>query len=128
MNISSSTSLQAKDPLKSCTGCQTTRTPLWRGGPAGPRSLCNACGIRYRKRRRAALGLNKGDEADDDRSEKKTIMSSSSNSNKLGMSLKLGLITIQRDFVFEESVLKEEEQAAIMLMALSCGSVKQERY
>nr|CAD1845011.1 unnamed protein product [Ananas comosus var. bracteatus] len=24
-------------------------TPLWRTGPDGPKSLCNACGIRYRK-------------------------------------------------------------------------------
>ncbi|KAE8705576.1 hypothetical protein F3Y22_tig00110422pilonHSYRG00115 [Hibiscus syriacus] len=29
------------------------------GGPAGPKSLCNACGIKYRKKRRAILGLNK---------------------------------------------------------------------
>ena len=72
--------------------------------------------------------MNKGDQADDDRSKKKTMIRSSSNSNKLGMSLKLGLMDIQRDFVFEESLLKEEEQAAIMLMALSCASVQQESY
>lgn len=24
-------------PSKSCTDCHTTTTPLWRGGPAGPR-------------------------------------------------------------------------------------------
>eukprot|EP00241_Pyramimonas_parkeae_P007311 CAMPEP_0114256564 /NCGR_PEP_ID=MMETSP0058-20121206/18233_1 /TAXON_ID=36894 /ORGANISM="Pyramimonas parkeae, CCMP726" /LENGTH=317 /DNA_ID=CAMNT_0001371165 /DNA_START=445 /DNA_END=1396 /DNA_ORIENTATION=+ len=29
-----------------CVHCGTTRTPLWRNGPAGPKSLCNACGIR----------------------------------------------------------------------------------
>ncbi|CAI0551631.1 unnamed protein product [Linum tenue] len=38
---------------KVCCDCKTTRTPLWRSGPAGPKSLCNACGIRFRKRRRA---------------------------------------------------------------------------
>ncbi|KAJ6329079.1 hypothetical protein OIU77_010702 [Salix suchowensis] len=43
-----------------CMDCQTTRTPCWRGGPAGPRTLCNACGIRQRKKRRAVLGLDKG--------------------------------------------------------------------
>ncbi|KAK8545413.1 hypothetical protein V6N13_066699 [Hibiscus sabdariffa] len=47
---------------KFCTDCKTTKTPLWRGGPAGPKSLCNACGIKYRKKRRAILGLNKGSE------------------------------------------------------------------
>ncbi|BBH06503.1 GATA transcription factor 16 [Prunus dulcis] len=35
---------------KRCSDCMTTETPLWRGGPAGPKSLCNACGIRHRKR------------------------------------------------------------------------------
>ncbi|KAL6613707.1 hypothetical protein ACP70R_035977 [Stipagrostis hirtigluma subsp. patula] len=43
---------------KACADCHTTKTPLWRGGPEGPKSLCNACGIRYRKRRRQALGLD----------------------------------------------------------------------
>nr|KYP71287.1 GATA transcription factor 16 [Cajanus cajan] len=41
-------SLQSK---KCCADCKTTKTPLWRGGPAGPKTLCNACGIRYRKKR-----------------------------------------------------------------------------
>uniref|UniRef100_A0ACD5WCE9 Uncharacterized protein n=1 Tax=Avena sativa TaxID=4498 RepID=A0ACD5WCE9_AVESA len=43
---------------KACTDCNATKTPLWRGGPSGPKSLCNACGIRYRKKRREALGLD----------------------------------------------------------------------
>ncbi|KAK9838693.1 hypothetical protein WJX74_001502 [Apatococcus lobatus] len=29
-----------------CQGCGTTSTPLWRNGPAGPKTLCNACGTR----------------------------------------------------------------------------------
>ncbi|CAN6353823.1 unnamed protein product, partial [Urochloa humidicola] len=41
-----------------CVECRTTATPMWRGGPTGPRSLCNACGIRYRKKRRQELGLD----------------------------------------------------------------------
>ncbi|XP_051212085.1 uncharacterized protein [Lolium perenne] len=31
-----------------CSHCGTTETPQWRAGPNGPRTLCNACGIRYR--------------------------------------------------------------------------------
>ncbi|XP_028807027.1 putative GATA transcription factor 22 [Neltuma alba] len=38
-----------------CADCNTTSTPLWRGGPKGPKSLCNACGIRQRKARRALM-------------------------------------------------------------------------
>ncbi|GJY96043.1 GATA transcription factor 19-like protein [Tanacetum coccineum] len=53
-----------------CANCDTTSTPLWRNGPRGPkysthisyivicsenlRSLCNACGIRFKKEERRA--------------------------------------------------------------------------
>ncbi|XP_010438794.1 PREDICTED: putative GATA transcription factor 22 [Camelina sativa] len=40
--------------IRICSDCNTTKTPLWRSGPRGPKSLCNACGIRQRKARRAA--------------------------------------------------------------------------
>ncbi|CAH8386661.1 unnamed protein product [Eruca vesicaria subsp. sativa] len=34
-----------------CTHCETTKTPQWREGPNGPKTLCNACGVRYRSGR-----------------------------------------------------------------------------
>ncbi|KAJ7005235.1 hypothetical protein NC653_009898 [Populus alba x Populus x berolinensis] len=39
------------DPYKRCTNlnCNTRNTPMWRNGPLGPKSLCNACGIKYKK-------------------------------------------------------------------------------
>ncbi|RRT64796.1 hypothetical protein B296_00029387 [Ensete ventricosum] len=65
-------------PPRVCADCRTSETPLWRSGPEGPKvafhssvnpsvplfpfhlrilrfesfSLCNACGIKYRKRRK----------------------------------------------------------------------------
>lgn len=33
-----------------CTECGADKTPEWRRGPCGPRTLCNACGLRYAKR------------------------------------------------------------------------------
>merc|ERR1712130_864219 len=30
-----------------CTRCGTSVSPRWRKGPAGRKSMCNACGIRY---------------------------------------------------------------------------------
>ncbi|KAJ4954874.1 hypothetical protein NE237_011657 [Protea cynaroides] len=115
---------QVNDPKKSCTDCGTSKTPLWRGGPAGPKSLCNACGIRYRKKRRALLGLNKG------RQEKeKKERRNNPNNKKLGVSIKLRLLELGREVFLDRSTtekhrkLGEEEQAAVLLMALSCGSV-----
>ncbi|KAD5803457.1 hypothetical protein R6Q59_024339 [Mikania micrantha] len=37
--------------VKKCHHCAITKTPQWREGPMGPRTLCNACGVRYRSRR-----------------------------------------------------------------------------
>ncbi|CAN6344530.1 unnamed protein product [Urochloa humidicola] len=34
-----------------CMHCGSSETPQWREGPAGPRSLCNACGVRHRQGR-----------------------------------------------------------------------------
>lgn len=36
-------------PLKKCYQCQESSTPEWRLGPYGNRSLCNACGLYYRR-------------------------------------------------------------------------------
>ncbi|GLT43158.1 hypothetical protein SLA2020_171290 [Shorea laevis] len=87
-----------KEVNRSCVDCHTTRTPLWRGGPAGPRSLCNACGIRHRKRKRALLGLSKE-------------------------GIKKSRIKDGIELLLRRELLREEEQAAVLLMALSCGSV-----
>ena len=35
-------------PGKVCANCRTQKTPLWRNGPLGPKTLCNACGVRYK--------------------------------------------------------------------------------
>ncbi|KAK9811238.1 hypothetical protein WJX72_000425 [[Myrmecia] bisecta] len=36
-------------PGQQCTQCGTQQTPVWRAGPMGPKTLCNACGVRYMK-------------------------------------------------------------------------------
>jgi hypothetical protein len=32
-----------------CLNCGCHQTPQWRCGPLGPRTLCNACGVRFKK-------------------------------------------------------------------------------
>ncbi|ERN04353.1 hypothetical protein AMTRI_Chr13g84870 [Amborella trichopoda] len=85
--------------IRACVDCNTTKTPLWRTGPAGPRSLCNACGIRYRKRRRMGL-LESGFGGPN-----AVLKKEKSNQKRFGKRFLWG----------------EEEQAAVLLMALSCG-------
>ncbi|KAI3451627.1 hypothetical protein Pfo_008292 [Paulownia fortunei] len=36
---------------RSCCHCGAEKTPQWRMGPDGPKSLCNACGVRYKSGR-----------------------------------------------------------------------------
>ncbi|KAJ4822650.1 hypothetical protein Tsubulata_046973 [Turnera subulata] len=126
---------------KCCSNCKATTTPLWRAGPAGPKSLCNACGIKYQKRRRQyMMELAKDGEKNDGRS---NVVNTSSSTNRsttsgTGNGLKLRLMVLGAKLVFKKSSsssvekkkrcgrkrkLGEEEEAAFSLMALSCGSV-----
>ncbi|RZR82627.1 hypothetical protein BHM03_00009082 [Ensete ventricosum] len=34
-----------------CRHCQAEQTPQWRAGPEGPKTLCNACGVRFKSGR-----------------------------------------------------------------------------
>ncbi|KAF3515232.1 hypothetical protein Bca4012_004316 [Brassica carinata] len=140
---------------RTCVDCGTLRTPLWRGGPAGPKSLCNACGIKSRKKRKAALGIkpeekkrnrksnsssdsdlsfddhrdakkktNKG--GDDSSSSKRASNSSSSEGVSKYLDLGFKVPVMKRSAVEKKRLWKklgEEERAAVLLMALSCGSV-----
>ncbi|KAF5776218.1 putative transcription factor C2C2-GATA family [Helianthus annuus] len=63
-NSSNSTSSNNNIPIRVCSDCNTTKTPLWRSGPRGPKSLCNACGIRQRKARRAAAAAAAAENGD----------------------------------------------------------------
>ena len=89
-------------------------------------SLCNACGIRSRKKRRATLGLNK----EDKKTKRAGINGSNNNNNKIRDSLKQRLLALGREVLMQRSTVErqrkklgEEEQAAVLLMALSYGSV-----
>lgn len=234
--------------LKYCTDCKTTKTPLWRGGPAGPKvksllsmimitiiifllvlmhlcfnfqskkvqffhpgfvililglviplflkkknftngftllifflggvfqSLCNACGIRFRKKKRVFEGLKKRSDKKKDKTTNAAAAAASASAkvvaekadgtgnasccvNGLGDSFKMRLMALGQEVLLQRSSpsttsksspsttsksspslflpsvvakkqrcqrkrkLKEEEQAAFSLMALSCGFV-----
>lgn len=37
--------------VRKCLHCGSDKTPQWRTGPMGPKTLCNACGVRYKSGR-----------------------------------------------------------------------------
>ena len=39
--------------IKCCSKCGATKTPQWREGPFGPKTLCNACGVKRTRKLRA---------------------------------------------------------------------------
>ena len=39
-----------------CTDCGTLDSPEWRKGPSGPKTLCNACGLRWAKKEKKKSG------------------------------------------------------------------------
>ena len=43
-------------PGKRCAHCNTQTTPLWRNGPDGAKTLCNACGVRDNRRHAKTRG------------------------------------------------------------------------
>ncbi|KAG2666041.1 hypothetical protein I3760_15G037300 [Carya illinoinensis] len=155
-----------------CADCSTTTTPLWRSGPRGPKSLCNACGIRQRKARRAiaeasAAAANHGFvvATDNISSSMKSTTSSTSTTKvknkekklrtschfaqyknkycKLStddsnsdhdnnimierptkqLSFKDFALSLRNNPAFERVFPKDETEAAILLMELSCGLV-----
>ncbi|XP_050373089.1 GATA transcription factor 1 [Argentina anserina] len=48
---SGSGSASKLDMGRKCMHCGTDQTPQWRMGPHGPKTLCNACGVRYKSGR-----------------------------------------------------------------------------
>ena len=48
---SGGSALMASSDDRKCLHCATDKTPQWRTGPMGPKTLCNACGVRYKSGR-----------------------------------------------------------------------------
>lgn len=50
-NTHQSSSSSSSSDVRRCTHCASEKTPQWRTGPLGPKTLCNACGVRYKSGR-----------------------------------------------------------------------------
>ncbi|KAI3759707.1 hypothetical protein L6452_07718 [Arctium lappa] len=55
VNLTSATATATVDgsenSVRRCLHCGSDKTPQWRRGPMGPKTLCNACGVRYKSGR-----------------------------------------------------------------------------
>ncbi|KAF5743196.1 putative GATA type zinc finger transcription factor family protein [Tripterygium wilfordii] len=125
------TSYSSSSNVRVCADCNTTTTPLWRTGPQGPKSLCNACGIRQRKARRAAAAETNSPSA-------KAKTSKHKKSSKTHVSLQCKKqnrppdhhqsqnknlwLSLSRNSTFQTVLPQDVEEAAILLMELSCGT------
>uniref|UniRef100_A0A7N0VAM3 GATA-type domain-containing protein n=1 Tax=Kalanchoe fedtschenkoi TaxID=63787 RepID=A0A7N0VAM3_KALFE len=152
------TAMLSDETKKRCAMCGTARTPLWRSGPAGPKdlttdnaswfqflqSLCNACGIKQRKRKalmcknpdkkkqRQPTTTNPAASPPSTSTEppskskpglEKSCATNSRQSVKVGLAAfgkDLALLQRQRSLRRQRS---EEEEAAMLLMSLSCSYV-----
>lgn len=81
-----------------------------------PQSLCNACGIRYRKKRPAGAG-----EATGKNDGKKGKIRKTKNLMPLGQEVEVRRAAAKR--LRSPREWGEVERAALLLMALSCGAV-----
>ncbi|KAI3675992.1 hypothetical protein L1987_85588 [Smallanthus sonchifolius] len=124
---------------KLCFDCKTSKTPLWRSGPAGPKSLCNACGIRFRKKR--SVDKKKSPASTSPASSTSDDNTMSSRKREIGdgvvVGMNLRMEVVAMGFQRPRSPMKkvkrveneymkrnkygEVEEAAYLLMCLSCG-------
>ncbi|KAG0483024.1 hypothetical protein HPP92_011108 [Vanilla planifolia] len=93
--------------------------------------LCNACGIRYRKKRRAVMGLKDRKVAGGTKERRSDSKSDGSN-KKTSSSLKMKMLSFGREVIWNQGSfmrnhkqkrMGEEEEAAVLLMAISSGFV-----
>ncbi|XWS70007.1 hypothetical protein CRYUN_Cryun03dG0012200 [Craigia yunnanensis] len=146
---SSYNNINNNNTIRVCADCNTTKTPLWRSGPRGPKSLCNACGIRQRKARRAlaaaaaaaANGTIVAAETTPTMKSKvqhkakrssngcapqfknKKCKLSSQSQGRKNLCFEDLRIILSKNSAFHRVFPQDEKEAAILLMALSYGLV-----
>ncbi|KAG2632596.1 hypothetical protein PVAP13_2NG109600 [Panicum virgatum] len=103
-----------RNKSKICTQCHTTVTSLWRDGPFGRKSLCNACGLRYRRKGLEAQEL----EREEDKGQNKRRINRVQHSRKVTEFYKNG------DNRKKNSKNKDPREVGVstMLTTIDCGN------
>jgi len=89
---------------RKCAHCGSHATPEWRSGPTGKASLCNACGLRYKK------NLN---------AEKRRRLRGAHNSERIAVSRLLN----GEDYVIVKKVIVSGEGFVWENISFSCGQL-----
>ncbi|CAA7408784.1 unnamed protein product [Spirodela intermedia] len=122
--------------IRVCSDCNTTKTPLWRSGPQGPKSLCNACGIRQRKARRAMEAAGLIPAAEQTKARKEKIVQSectipfkkrckfTSAQPRKKLHFDEFTMSISNSSAFHGVFPQDEKDAAVLLMGLSYGLIR----
>ncbi|MCO5562385.1 hypothetical protein L7F22_016012 [Adiantum nelumboides] len=109
---------------RTCTLCGTSKTPLWRSGPMGAKSLCNACGIRSKKAKKVGAYLN-----DDERSATKLTRKKSSASKQVPPGAAAKAKAVKRKMMMpkrEFEMVKKKKPLTPQLFVNVCSPVKTE--
>ncbi|KAG1368072.1 GATA transcription factor 16 [Cocos nucifera] len=118
-----SAAMGSPDSYRVCSDCRTSKTPLWRGGPNGPKSLCNACGIRYRKQRRKAE-IN-GEEGAEKQQKTKTTTTSTATSTTIKGKNENAMVSLE--VVGEEELRRRQKEKQEKMLLLLLERQKQRR-
>lgn len=84
--------------VRICEFCGSSNTPTWRRGPGGKGSLCNACGIKWRLRKRT----KKGDTVDKVKTSKSPSAKRKKRDTKDSSDHSDHMTTIRNPIVFKE--------------------------
>ncbi|XP_004304874.1 PREDICTED: GATA transcription factor 23-like [Fragaria vesca subsp. vesca] len=111
-------------PMRSCKECNTTKTPLWRKGADGKNTLCNACGLRRKKRLTKVLDAESRAKKGKKTTPRKPRIHTAGSTTNRGRGL-LGIETVmkkRRSYNRKMWTMEKDQQLAVAALLELAGS------